>query len=108
MCSFSIHLTGLLIISNKTWLYLCSNSKSKNESFRNEVYAVTIDGYIQNIYSEQECAQRSLLSTSKPRFLDIPVTVVLLRNPLKLFESLKFKESTSENYWNVLRFGRKS
>jgi len=47
MCYISIHLTGLLIISNKTWLYLCSNSNSENDGFRNEVYAVTIDGEIQ-------------------------------------------------------------
>jgi hypothetical protein len=36
-----------------------------------------------NIYSEQASTQRSLLSISKPKFLNIPVTVVLLRDPLK-------------------------
>jgi thiamine phosphate synthase YjbQ (UPF0047 family) len=47
MCYISIHLTGLLIILTRHGSACVVIQNSENDGFRNEVYAVTIDGEIQ-------------------------------------------------------------
>jgi hypothetical protein len=58
-----------------------------------------------NIYTDLGCIQRSLLTISKQRFLNIPVTVVLLRDHLKIFEVFEIQRVPVKNigmFYNLI------